>query len=1400
MTGPAAADGKVYLKRPDGAIVRLPADQEQQAVDAGYAHVQPAEIQDAQDFYRRSAGEQAAVTAGVATAPEGYSQPLAAGERALGAATFGLLQPSSASARARGLRFEGEHPYKAFAADVAGTLPGLAATGAIGEAAVAGARGAGLGARVAARGLDWGANAAMGGAQIEGQQAVLQGREFSYTDAAVTGLAGEVLGRGAAAGLGAAYGGARNLLAGAERRVVAADAASSLAKGGLLNDYRVAQHAETYQNELATLAADDFDRLETSFEEVSRQDRKRARILRTVVDQPEVQGPIREQAYAELSQLRETLAEELSAPGASAPARSLQRQLDDRLAALEGAPSGRKLWRLLDENRQALQEYRTDLHQAYEDNPGAAWLSRDGLAALDGAEKSTREALLREDAWGVDAARMQAEYNVPFHEQYFPTQKTVRSKLLFSTQKNERGFDVFRGDPAKIKAFFTRDLNTVDGARLAEQLTDHLDGVSAIARAGQQDAPAAAREALEAVRRIRKAMANARYVSEAAERTGRRADVFGVMAGAAAGGVTGGPAGVAIGGAMARGGRTGDWLLRVGQRLGWGAGRAESMARLLERDALPAAGGRDRSVQSMLDDLLDSADGGGPGGPSEPPAGPGGGGPGGPGGGLTPSMAADAQRGSWTPSGAPEDAGAVTGVEDLAEPLASPAELRPSRAETAARPTRPVGAAGGEREVGRGQGEALELEGLRDQTAARRRDEARAAALTKGEFADVVGGLKSSGDPEAEAFAAELERRESELVDEGWLSEAGEPAAPELQNERTPAAPTPRLAGGLEQLRLEQEAARAEAIETTAAAREHPAAAASVAGLAEVHPLMQMPPNPDRTVKVLAEIFGDRPPTPEQWRRLLPLDSLEKLGRLGVGEGEADPIVLARMRAHGAPEAEIKKYLDQAENGYLRTSVYGDQVTVQAYGPFGETKPFERRTQDGVEQDPGGLRDYAWRISRSFSRDPHGRLEVHHDYFFIRDDLQGTGVGADVLRAQMQEYRRLGVDTVSVDAADVGKYFWPSIGFDAHPAAVDRAITAYKTWLVRTDRAATAADATAAVKGIRSLPSLAQAEFGKDFLLSVEGPWNLGLKLHLNEKNPLFHLMRGRLDVAAAAVVGLGGALEGSREAADQKDQASDAAGAAALGGLSAFNGRAGLFQAARGKLVRDLARRVFASAGEAAVRTTARLAYSRSQVEHRQAEFASWQADPSQLIQRVASGLRDAPTEAFATLSAGVYATAAFLREKLPANAKPNPVAIRAVPVSSEAAAKYARYEEAALTPQIALAAAGETGFFSPELLETLQQLYPDLLAEVRVASYQQVRSGGPPLSIQAKAQYAALFDGNGAAADPAFGTAVARMAQLAYDQQTAPKPGPTGAGLRPGVSRLAGAVSPPRGLGPVV
>lgn len=1432
----------LYVKTPDGRVVVIDSADAQRAADSGYTPVDDATIRRAQAV--QAPTDEAAAAQGLLQ-PEAYNPAQAFAEKTLSAATFGLAPGlDSPESIASGRRFQEEQPYAAFGAELLGQLPLAMATAGAGAALTGAAKGAGLVARGAAAVGDVGLGAAVGGAQTEAEQARLAAEEFSFTDAAVAGVAGEVLGRGAAWGVARGVGAARNLMTRAERDIVATDAAASLAKGGWLNDYRVAQHADEYQTQLAELASKDLDTLEESFQEVSRQDRKRARITRVVADQPELQAPVRMTAVEDLRALREALSGELGeAP--SGPAKRLVAQLDDRIAKLEdGAPSGKKLWRTLDENRQALQEYRQDLHQAYETNPGAAWLSREGLAAIDAAEKATREALLREDVWGEAAAKMQREYNVPFHEKYFPTAKTVRGDLMFSPHENAEGFRVYRGDPAKVRRFLSRDLGAPDGHRLSEQFRDYLDGVEAIARAGESDTPQAAHRVLESVRRLRKAQANAAHISaastRAAERGAKAAVAVDVAAGAAGAATFGVPGAVGFAGAS-RGLRVGHWLAEAAERLGLGRGRQLDMAKLLGEDALPAPAGRDAP---FVDDVLDSAPPPRSGPPSGAP-------PAGPGGGLSPSIMADATRGSWAPSGGP--AATVTAADEAITPSMqadatrgswAPSEAprapsaRPGRESRAASPTRRLE----DRQVGAGQEEALYYEDIREVRPAQAREAGRLAALAEGEFRDVVQRLKATGDAEAGALARELESRQPELAEAG-LVESG-------SGVRATAAPA------------------ADAGEELSAAGQ------------ELFEKLQKPPYSFSEEQARNHVlYSDNPSAIlHQWGGKAPS---------AVGELAQAAAFYEQRAARQSPD--LARFLEKAKDsvrvnqekaGNWWDAMLGDSAPQPAAAPpavAGTPDVLGGRLAERVGNQGGVTTGGFFRgtdgVTRyvKFSHAEHQLTEAANTAAYrdfgvdaIEQTIERAPVDAELARASglsEEELHRM-VDEDGqflVLSSEKARESWsPVVRLDARkvqPEAIQDYVRGWPAdvvlgnWdiagnggniltngrrVLRLDAGEAGAnsvfqplarddweDFVGALGGVKKLPPLVETPhtlLRTSTLSSAKEPLLEGIAgirravdahggfpeyvahrfphLPPAKQKQLAEGMSRRLfflQENVDAIAGLALVVGTAALTPPAKPGEAPAAGAAAMAPLALFGRRAGLFRSARAKVVADVAKRLFSATAQPAARVAGRLVYSRTELAARQKEFQSWSENPQELVDRVAEGFRDVPPEHSGSVAGGVFRTATFLKSRLPTVTKLNAVSLRQIPVSTDAMAKYARYEQAALQPREALQDAAAGGHLSAELMETLGELYPDLLAELRVGAIQTVQENGPPTSVQSKLSYARLFDGRGELADPAFSKTVATMTAMAYEQAPPPQPGAPSSAR---VSQLAQAVAAPTGL----
>lgn len=77
----------------------------------------------------------------------------------------------------------------------------------------------------------------------------------------------------------------------------------------------------------------------------------------------------------------------------------------------------------------------------------------------------------------------------------------------------------------------------------------------------------------------------------------------------------------------------------------------------------------------------------------------------------------------------------------------------------------------------------------------------------------------------------------------------------------------------------------------------------------------------------------------------------------------------------------------------------------------------------------GGI---AFNLVRHFYRNNSGRVECHHTLFQLEKTLQGKGISKEVFRKLYQEYRRAGVEVLTVEAnIDVGGYTWAKYGFYA---------------------------------------------------------------------------------------------------------------------------------------------------------------------------------------------------------------------------------------------------------------------------------------------------------------------------------------------------------------------------------
>jgi len=68
-------------------------------------------------------------------------------------------------------------------------------------------------------------------------------------------------------------------------------------------------------------------------------------------------------------------------------------------------------------------------------------------------------------------------------------------------------------------------------------------------------------------------------------------------------------------------------------------------------------------------------------------------------------------------------------------------------------------------------------------------------------------------------------------------------------------------------------------------------------------------------------------------------------------------------------------------------------------------------------------------FSRTFGRDVNGDLRVNHDGLSLDKEHQGYGISKALMKSSLEHYRQMGVKTVHVGPADVGRYTWAKMGF-----------------------------------------------------------------------------------------------------------------------------------------------------------------------------------------------------------------------------------------------------------------------------------------------------------------------------------------------------------------------------------
>lgn len=153
-------------------------------------------------------------------------------------------------------------------------------------------------------------------------------------------------------------------------------------------------------------------------------------------------------------------------------------------------------------------------------------------------------------------------------------------------------------------------------------------------------------------------------------------------------------------------------------------------------------------------------------------------------------------------------------------------------------------------------------------------------------------------------------------------------------------------------------------------------------------------------------------------------------------------------------------------------------------------------------------------LVRSFRR-KRGKVAVHHDLLFLPEHLQGEGIGPRVIKEQLKAYEALGVQQIDLDAAWIGRYYWPKLGFDVAPSRLPDYVGKFRRYL---EGRGMAPDVVSRLtNGIRSMQDIAltragDEQLGKDFLLSGHaGAMISDLRMPVAPGNPVYDAMKAEV-------------------------------------------------------------------------------------------------------------------------------------------------------------------------------------------------------------------------------------------------------------------------------------------------
>jgi SPP1 gp7 family putative phage head morphogenesis protein len=202
----------------------------------------------------------------------------------------------------------------------------------------------------------------------------------------------------------------------------------------------------------------------------------------------------------------------------------------------------------------------------------------------------------------------------------------------------------------------------------------------------------------------------------------------------------------------------------------------------------------------------------------------------------------------------------------------------------------------------------------------------------------------------------------------------------------------------------------------------------------------------------------------------------------------------------------------------------GRKALAEKFGDELNGKMVFSRNEVFFEADTLKTRDHADGVSiarRYVVSERTGERSVFHDHFFLGKNVQGTGLGKSVLSDSLRQYKSLGLAKVELTSAEVGKYYWPSIGFElADQSDLVQIRKQFVKWFERSEASAlgVALPKEAAERMVGSMHTLrdmvnsqvGDVRVGKEWAVSLLGP-GANLELDLSEGSAGWQIAKTRL-------------------------------------------------------------------------------------------------------------------------------------------------------------------------------------------------------------------------------------------------------------------------------------------------